>query len=62
MQNKSLINNQFYLIILLLLLPFSITTDSEYKESLEDYDGDGLPDAYELANDIVTKLEDSAFY
>jgi len=32
-------------------LSFSITTDSEYNESLEDYDGDGLPDAYELAND-----------
>ena len=51
MKNKGLKNNRLYLIVLLLLLPFSITTDSEYKESLKDYDGDGLPDAYELAND-----------
>ena len=42
---------RFYTLFFLLLLPLNITTDSEYKESLEDYDGDGLPDAYELAND-----------
>ena len=43
--------SKFYTLFFLLLLSFSITTDSEYNESLEDYDGDGLPDAYELAND-----------
>ena len=42
---------RFYTLFFLLLLPLNITTDSEYKEFLEDYDGDGLPDAYELAYD-----------
>ena len=43
-------NNPFYLVIFLLLLSFSITSDTEYKEALKNYDGDGFSDINELAN------------
>ena len=43
-------NNRFYLFIFLLLLSFSITSDTEYKEVLKNYDGDGFSDIHELAN------------
>ena len=45
-------SNRVYLIIFsLFLLSFSVTTDTELEEKLEDSDGDGLPDYYEIAND-----------
>ena len=44
-------SNRFYLIIFsLLLLSFSVTTDSELVVTIEDTDGDGLPDSYEIKN------------
>ena len=44
-------SNRFYLIIFsLLLLSFSVTTDSELVATIEDADGDGLPDSYEIEN------------
>ena len=42
--------NRFYLIIFSLLLSFSVTTDSELVATIEDTDGDGLPDSYEIKN------------